>query len=83
MAEAQNNNGEQLVVDLTCIGCNICTNVAEQTFVMYETDDGLKSKVINQSGNTPTEIQQAIDMCPVTAIHWQKIAEQVKKDLRN
>lgn len=71
------------IVDSSCIGCNICANIAGQTFEMQDTKDGLKSIVINPQGDTQEKIQEAIDICPVVAIHWQKINKQIQKDLRN
>ena len=80
------NPDEDLVpiVDTSCIGCGICVGKADKTFEMRDVPDvGYLSVVIDGKGNTQTEIQQAIDVCPVTAIHWAKISEQVKKDLQN
>lgn len=71
------------IVDNSCIGCGICPNIANQTFAMVETDDGLKSEVTNPQGNSTNEIQQAIDMCPVTAIRWSEIHKEIQKNLRN
>ncbi len=64
-------------VDATCIGCNICPNVAPHTFEMYETDEGLKSKVTDPHGDDEKAIQEAIDMCPVMAIHWREIEGKI------
>lgn len=64
-------------VDATCIGCNICPNIAPHTFAMYETDEGLKSKVTNPQGDEEKLIQEAIDLCPVMAIHWQEIENNI------
>jgi len=83
MSGTTNNQEPTPVVDSSCIGCGICPNVANNTFAMIETNDGLKSEVTNPQGNSIAEIQQAIDMCPVVAIRWQEIAKQVQKDLRN
>ncbi len=71
------------IVDNSCIGCNICANIASKTFAMQETADGLKSVVTNPHGDSREKIQESIDICPVMAIHWQEISEQIGKDLRN
>lgn len=71
------------VVDDSCIGCGICANIAAQTFEMQETTTGLKSVVTNPQGNEKKEIQESIDICPVMAIQWQAITEEIKKNLQN
>ena len=48
-----------------CTGCELCTQVAENTFVMN--DDGV-AEVSNPTGDSADTIQEAIDSCPVEAI---------------
>ncbi len=48
-----------------CTGCELCTQVAENTFVMN--DDGV-AEVITPAGDSEETIQEAIDSCPVEAI---------------
>ena len=50
-----------------CTGCELCTQIAENTFAMN--DDGV-SEVINATGDSEETIQEAIDSCPVEAISW-------------
>ena len=48
-----------------CTGCELCTQIAENTFAMN--DDGV-AEVINATGDSEETIQEAIDSCPVEAI---------------
>lgn len=48
-----------------CIGCGLCTTIAENTFELG--DDG-KAEVKNPTGDSEEKIQDAIDSCPVSAI---------------
>jgi len=58
------------VVDAdTCTGCELCTQIAENTFVM--SDDGL-AVVKDAAGDDQDTIQEAIDSCPVEAIAWSE-----------
>lgn len=65
--------GEELVIDQEeCIHCGTCVENTEQVFVL---PDDAKAVVIAQEG--PMElIQDAIDACPVTCIHWTDDPEQ-------
>ena len=51
-----------------CTGCELCTQIAENTFAMN--DDGVAT-VTNPSGDDQDTIEEAIDSCPVTAISWE------------
>jgi len=48
-----------------CTGCELCTQVAENTFVMN--DDGV-AECSNPTGDSEETIQEALDSCPVEAI---------------
>ena len=48
-----------------CTGCELCTQIAENTFAMN--DDGV-AEVINATGDSEETMQEAIDSCPVEAI---------------
>ena len=48
-----------------CTGCELCTQIAADTFAM--SDDGI-AEVINPTGDDADTIQEAVDSCPVTAI---------------
>ena len=52
-----------------CTGCELCTQIAESTFVM--SDDGV-AVVGNPAGDSEDAIQEAIDSCPVEAISWSE-----------
>ena len=66
-------DGLELVIDQEeCIHCGTCVENTEQVFVL---PDDSKAVVIAQEG--PMElIQDAIDACPVTCIHWTDDPEQ-------
>jgi ferredoxin len=51
-----------------CIGCGLCASIAPEVFRLN--DDGV-SEVHTQSGAQEEKIQQAIDSCPVSCIHWR------------
>jgi ferredoxin len=56
-------------VDKTvCISCELCVNMVPAVFRMG--DDGL-AEVYDSAGASEEEIQDAIDNCPVSCIHWQ------------
>ena len=50
-----------------CTGCELCTQIASDTFAMNA--DGV-AEVTNATGDDNDTIQEAIDSCPVTAIAW-------------
>jgi ferredoxin len=52
-----------------CTGCELCTQIAENTFAM--SDDGV-AVVSNPAGDAEDSIQEAIDSCPVEAIAWSE-----------
>lgn len=56
------------VDEFTCIGCKNCANTAERTFIIEE--DFGRARVCSQLGDRPALVQEAIDTCPVTCIHW-------------
>ncbi|GJP52991.1 hypothetical protein CLOM_g12141, partial [Closterium sp. NIES-68] len=60
---------DQVFVDeFTCIGCKNCANTAEETFEIEEMWG--RARVCNQGGNAPSKIQEAVETCPVSCIHW-------------
>lgn len=60
------SSAKSLVVDKSvCIGCGLCTTIAENTFALGE--DG-KAAVKDPTGDTAEKIQDAVDSCPVKAI---------------
>lgn len=52
-----------------CIGCGACAGVCPKVFRMAA--DG-KSEVSDATGASESEVQAAIDGCPVGAISWKK-----------
>ena len=59
--------GEQLVIDQEeCIACGTCV---ENTDAVFSLPDDAKAAVLRQEGPMDL-VQDAIDACPVTCIHW-------------
>eukprot|EP00270_Netrium_digitus_P014961 TRINITY_DN5170_c0_g1_i1.p1 TRINITY_DN5170_c0_g1~~TRINITY_DN5170_c0_g1_i1.p1 ORF type:complete len:365 (+),score=86.37 TRINITY_DN5170_c0_g1_i1:118-1212(+) len=54
------------VDEFTCIGCKNCANTAEATFAIEELYG--RARVMDQTGDHPAKIQEAIDTCPVSCI---------------
>lgn len=51
----------------TCISCGLCVSLAPEVFKFV---DG-KSFAYNPEGAPENKIQECIDGCPVSAIHWK------------
>lgn len=51
-----------------CIGCGACVDSCPDVFRM--TDDNV-AEVYNLEGASEEEVQDAMDACPVTCIHWE------------
>ncbi len=59
--------GETLIIDQwECISCGTCVENTDAVFIL---PDDAKAVVKQQQGDM-TLIQDAIDACPVTCIHW-------------
>lgn len=59
-----------IVVDKNkCIGCGLCTALADKTFKLGK--DG-KSEVFNQNGDSEEKVEEAISSCPASAISIKK-----------
>jgi len=54
----------------SCIGCGTCEGICPEVFRLNE-EEG-KSQVIKPEGGPEGLIQEAIDSCPMQAIHWQE-----------
>lgn len=52
-----------------CISCELCVNNCPSVFRIGA--DG-KSECFDPNGDSEENIQMAIDMCPVSCIHWQE-----------
>lgn len=65
--------GQVLTIDQEeCISCGTCVEQTEDVFFLGEDDkqgDEVKAEVLKQEGPMDL-IQDAIDACPVTCIHW-------------
>ena len=51
-----------------CISCGACVDTCPDVFRMN--DDNL-AEVYDADGASEEEIEEAIDSCPVTCIHWE------------
>ncbi len=50
-----------------CIGCEVCVSSVPEVFRM--TANGV-AEVYDPEGASEERIQEAIDACPVSCIHW-------------
>ncbi len=53
-----------------CIGCGSCVELCPEIFRMNE--DKEKAEVILIEGGSEECIEEAIDTCPVSCIHWDE-----------
>jgi ferredoxin len=53
-----------------CIGCGSCVEICPEVFQMQEGDE--KAQVLKPEGGPPDLIQEAMDTCPVSCIHWEE-----------
>ncbi|KAG7672613.1 hypothetical protein Ndes2526B_g08860 [Nannochloris sp. 'desiccata'] len=56
------------VDEFSCIGCRNCHNIAPKTYAMEE--EFGRARVMKQGVDTVDKLQESIDSCPVTCIHW-------------
>ncbi len=52
-----------------CIGCESCVEIAPAVFSFDESSG--KASVVNPDGAPEEVIQEAIDICPASCIHWE------------
>lgn len=52
-----------------CISCNLCVDMVPDVFRL---DDDDLAEVHDPNGASEEMIQEAIDSCPVTCIHWEE-----------
>ena len=57
------------VVKEECISCGVCVDTVPTVFRF---DDDMKAEVFDPEGDTEASIQEAMDLCPVTCIHWKE-----------
>jgi ferredoxin len=53
-----------------CIGCGSCVEICPEVFQMQEGEE--KAEVIKPEGGPEDLIQEAMDTCPVSCIHWEE-----------
>jgi ferredoxin len=53
-----------------CIGCGSCEEICPEVFKLNEETE--KAEMIKAQGGPEDLIQEAIDTCPVSCIHWEK-----------
>ncbi|WP_294510883.1 ferredoxin [uncultured Intestinimonas sp.] len=53
----------------TCIGCGLCCGMCDAVFRMN--DDGKAEAYQAASEEDRSDVQSAIDSCPVSAIRWE------------
>ncbi|MFA5183438.1 MAG: ferredoxin [Syntrophales bacterium] len=58
------------IVEEECIGCGSCVEICPEVFQMKEDEE--KAEVIKPEGGPEDLIQEAIDTCPVSCIHWEE-----------
>ena len=56
------------VDEFSCIGCRNCNNVCGKVFGMEE--EFGRARVMRQGADAVDKVQEAIDTCPVSCIHW-------------
>jgi len=56
------------IVEEECIACGSCEEVCPEVFKLNESLGF--AQVINPGGAPEDRVQEAIDICPVTCIHW-------------
>jgi ferredoxin len=52
-----------------CIGCGSCVEICPEVFQMKEGEE--KAEVVKPGGGPEELIQEAMDTCPVSCIHWE------------
>jgi ferredoxin len=53
-----------------CIGCGSCEEICPEVFKLDEDEE--KAKVIKSEGGPEDLIEEAIETCPVSCIHWEE-----------
>jgi ferredoxin len=51
-------------------GCGSCVEICPEVFQMKEGEE--KAEVIKPEGGPEDLIQEALDTCPVSCIHWEE-----------
>jgi ferredoxin len=53
-----------------CIGCGSCVEMCPEIFQMNEEKE--KAEVLLPEGGSEECIEEAMDTCPVSCIHWEE-----------
>ncbi|HQG33036.1 MAG TPA: ferredoxin [Deltaproteobacteria bacterium] len=53
-----------------CIACGMCQDICPEVFKLDDAE--MVAKVIKPQGGPEDLIQEAIDACPVSCIHWKE-----------
>ena len=57
-----------VIVEEDCIACSACEEICPEVFRVNESLG--YAQVLNPSGGSEEKIQEALDACPVSCIHW-------------
>ncbi|MEW6657434.1 MAG: ferredoxin [Thermodesulfobacteriota bacterium] len=57
-----------LIVEEECIACGACVEICPEVFALNESLGF--AQVLNPGGAPEEKIQEAMDACPVSCIHW-------------
>jgi ferredoxin len=69
--EKETNMSKTVYIDEEeCIGCGSCVEICPEVFQMQEGEE--KAEVIKPEGGPENLVQEAIDTCPVSCIHWEE-----------
>lgn len=52
-----------------CISCGLCVEMVPEVFKL---DDEDLAEVFDPEGASENNIQEAVDACPVSCIHWKE-----------
>jgi ferredoxin len=52
-----------------CISCGLCVEMVPEVFKL---DDDDLAEVFDPEGASEDNIQEAVDACPVSCIHWKE-----------
>jgi ferredoxin len=52
-----------------CISCGLCVEMVPEVFKL---DDEGVAEVFDSGGASEEKIQEAVDACPVSCIHWEE-----------
>jgi ferredoxin len=59
-----------IIDEEACIGCGSCVEVCPDVFRMNE--DKEKAEIVTVQEDSEECIEEAIDTCPVSCIHWDE-----------